>query len=81
MKKLTLVLSLLLAGCRDDHSEQTQQQQQLQQTQAQLAQQTAKAGKLEGVATLLGIGCIVFLFIGAAVGSKARRAVKNGPEQ
>ena len=74
MKKWILALSLMLAGCRDD-SDDTQQ---LQQAQTQLAEQSAKTGKVEGIAALLGIGCVVFLLIGAAMGSKARRAVKNG---
>ena len=77
MKKWVLALSLLLTGCRDDHSDDTQQQ--LQQAQAQLAEQSAKTGTAQGVAALLGIGCVIFLLFGAAMGSKARRAAKNGP--
>lgn len=75
MKKLILASFVLLAGCRDDAQ---QAQQQLQQAQAQLAEQTAKTGTAQGVAALLGIGCVVFLLIGAAVGSKTRRAFKDG---
>ncbi len=78
MKKLVLMSFALLTGCRDD-ADQTQQQ--LQQAKAQLAEQTAKTGTLEGIIALLGIGCVVFLVIGAAVGSKARKAAKNGTAQ
>lgn len=76
---LSLLISLALAGCRDD-SDQTQQQQ-LQQAQAQLAEQTAKTGTAQGIAALLGVGCIVFLLIGASAGSKTRRAFKDGPDK
>ena len=79
MKKWILALSLVLTSCRDDHSDTTQQQ--LQQAQAQLAEQTQKTGTAQGVAALLGIGCVIFLLIGAAMGSKARREVKNGPDK
>lgn len=77
MKRWILALSLVLTSCRDEGHEQTQQQQ-LQQAQAEVAQQTEKTGHWQGVAALLGVGCVVFLVIGAAAGSKARKAVKNG---
>lgn len=76
MKKWIVALSLVLTGCRDEGSNPNQQQ--LQQAQVQLAEQTAKTGTWQGVAALLGIGCVVFLIIGAAAGSKARTEVKNG---
>ena len=79
MKKWILALSLLLAGCREDHNDQIQQQ--FQQAQAQLAEQSAKTGTAQGVAALLGIGYVVFLLIGAALGAKARRAVEHEADQ
>ena len=38
-------------------------------------------GLLSIATAFLGVGCILFLLIGAAMGSKARRAVKNGTDK
>lgn len=76
MTKWILTLTLLFAGCTDESTEQSQQQR-LQQIHAQLQEKKDKIGAWQGISAFLGIGCVVTLIIGAAICSKARKAVKN----
>ena len=78
MKKWILTFSLLLAGCRDESADQNQQ---LQRLQGQLAEQREKTGTWQGTSAILGIGCVLMLVVGAAIGSKARKAVNDEHEQ
>lgn len=71
-KFILIVLMLALSSCREDDNAHIQQR--LNEAQAQPAQQSARAGTWQTVATVLGIGCVVFLLIGAAAGSKTRRS-------
>ncbi|HEY3899589.1 MAG TPA: hypothetical protein VGM54_13295 [Chthoniobacter sp.] len=48
-----------------------------QQSQQQLENQRQANGQLLIVCGVLGTGCVVLLVIGAAIGAKARKAVKR----
>ena len=43
---------------------------------AQIVQQQQSANKWEGIAFILGVGCIVTLVAGAAIGSNGRKNVQ-----
>ena len=49
----------------------------LRAVQQQLQQQIHQNGQLEFIITILAIGVVVALVVGAAIGSKARKAVKE----
>lgn len=62
--------SVLQAGWFDRGSDQLREQ--LQSTEAQLTQQQSTSDYWQGLAVILGLGCIVFLIIGTSIGSKVR---------
>lgn len=78
MKKIILlVLLITTAHCHagwfghDDYKDQWQQ------SQEQLEHQRQATGDWQIVAGVLGITCVVLLVIGAAIGAKVRKAVKQ----
>ena len=62
------------AGWFDNHEQE--QQEQISQLQSQIQQQEKSKGSWQGAAFLLGITSVITLLIGAAMGSKGRKAAQ-----
>ncbi len=78
MKKILILMLLISAAhCHagwfghDDYKDQWQQ------SQEQLEQQRHATGDWQIVAGILGTACMALLIVGAAIGAKARKAVKH----
>jgi hypothetical protein len=66
-----LALMLGFTACRNDHD------QQMLKVENELRQQRQANNGLVGAVFVLGVGCIVLFGIGAAIGSKVRKAVRR----
>ena len=83
MKKLLLIAALAVTSPLAfagwfNHGDQ--QNGQIAQLQTQLHQQQSEAGKWQGIATLLAVGCVITLLVGAAIGAKGRKASRGTQE-
>jgi uncharacterized membrane protein len=92
MKKFILIAFVVLAfaPCSpgfwpfpDTHQHEQALENQLQQAHQELKQEKQHGQTLENIIIVLGIGCVVLLITGAAIGSKCRRDFKSdgGDEQ
>ena len=69
---LTLGVSTLQASWFHDDSGESEKQRRLE-VQEQLANQQQQTNQWEGVAFVLGLGCMLTLIVGTIIGSRARR--------
>jgi hypothetical protein len=53
-----------------------EQQERLKETEEKLQDQQQATDNWQGIACVLGIACVITLVVGAAIGSKGRRAAK-----
>jgi hypothetical protein len=82
MKKFILIIFVILTLNISSHAgwfthDDQPYQQQIRNLEAQLAQQTHQNGQQAVVIIVLATGVVVALVVGAAIGSKARKAAKE----
>lgn len=81
MKQFILIIFVILTLNVSSHagwfSNDQSYQQQIHDLQAQVAQQAHQNTQLEIVIIILATGVVIALVVGAAIGSKARKAAKE----
>jgi hypothetical protein len=78
--KTHLIISLILLASITAHAglfDNAEDKKRIQVAEQKLEYQRQSNGQLLIVCGILGAGCVVLLVVGAAIGAKARKAVKN----
>jgi hypothetical protein len=82
MRKHSLLLIFLTMLWSTSHAgwfgnDEQQRQQEINRLNGQLDQEQRSNGNMQGIIITLGVGCVVMLVTGAAIGSKARKAANE----
>ncbi len=79
MKKFVFIIALVLmmGSAQASWFDNKEQEQQIAKLNSEIQAERKSKGNWQGIAFALGIGCVVTLIIGAAIGSKARRSANE----
>jgi hypothetical protein len=77
MKTIIIMALLMAAHCHASWFSHDNYQERWQQSEQKLEQQRQVTGQWQLVSAALGTTCVALLVIGAAIGAKARKAVKH----